>query len=139
MKQGNRGYSPEDEHTEQPDLTLKNLDCIPSFSNNISSLLGTTIRNNDSNLNIAGSVNYFVPQSQSQVYRMYYQYYMPDNQSYIVPGQHLYCFSLCMFSLSHLLINYFLFFYVKFNVGSLKMHPWQQTVAKSTPCSSKQN
>ena len=86
MKQSNRGYSSEDEHTEQPDLTLKNLDCIPSFSNNISSLLGTTIRNNDSNLNIVGSVNYFVPQSQSQVYPVYYQYYMPDNQSYIVPG-----------------------------------------------------
>ena len=86
MKQGNRGYSPEDEYTEQPDLTLKNLDCIPSFSNNISSLLGTTIRNNDSNLNIVGSVNYSVAQSQSQVYPVYYQYYMPDNQSCIVPG-----------------------------------------------------
>ena len=86
MKQGNRGYSPEDEHTEQPDLTLKNLDCIPNFSNNISSLLGTTIRNNDSNLNIVGSVNYSVAQSQSQAYPVYYQYYMPDNQSCIVPG-----------------------------------------------------
>ena len=52
MKQDNRSYSPEDQHTEQPDLTLKNVDCIPSFPNNISSLLGTTIRNNDDNRNI---------------------------------------------------------------------------------------
>ena len=52
MKQDNRSYSPEDQHTEQPDLTLKNVDCIPSFPNNISSLLGTTIRNNDGNRNI---------------------------------------------------------------------------------------
>lgn len=60
MKQGNRGYSPEDEHTEQPDLTLKNLDGIPSFSNNISSLLGTTIKNNNDKQNIVDSVNHFL-------------------------------------------------------------------------------
>ena len=66
MKQGNRGYSPEDEHTEQPDLTLKNVNCIPSFPNNISSLLATTIRNNDDNQNIVDSVNYYMLQPQSQ-------------------------------------------------------------------------
>ena len=40
--EGDQGYIPEDEHTEQPDLTLGNLDCIPCFPNNVSSLLGTT-------------------------------------------------------------------------------------------------
>ena len=62
--EGDQGYIPEDEHTEQLDLTLENLDCIPCFPNNVSSLLGTTIRNNDDNQNIFRSVNFFVPQSQ---------------------------------------------------------------------------
>ena len=62
--EGDQGYIPEDEHTEQPDLTLENLDCIPCFPNNVSSLLGTTTRNNDDNQNIFRSVNFFVPQPQ---------------------------------------------------------------------------
>ena len=66
MKQGDQGYIQPDEHTEQPDLNLVNVECIPRFPNNISSLLGTTIRNNDGNQNIVGSVNYFVPQSRAQ-------------------------------------------------------------------------
>ena len=49
MKQGDRDNNPEDKHTEQPDLTFENVDCIPHFPNNISSCLGTTIRNNDGN------------------------------------------------------------------------------------------
>ena len=61
MKQGNQGYIQEDECTEKPDLTLGNVDCMPRSPNNISSLLGTTIRNNDANQNIVGSVKYFVP------------------------------------------------------------------------------
>ena len=84
MKQGDQGCVQADEHTEQPDLTLGNEDCIPHFPNNISSLLGTTIRENDDNQNIVGSVNYFVPQSRSQSHPVYYQYYMPDSQSYTV-------------------------------------------------------
>ena len=47
MKQGDQGYIPADEHTEQPNLTLGNVDCIPHFPNNMSSLLGTTISNNN--------------------------------------------------------------------------------------------
>ena len=96
MKQDNRSYSPEDQHTEQPDLTLKNVDCIPSFPNNISSLLGTTIRNNDDNRNIVCLENQFVPQPQSQPHPVYYHYYMPDNQSYTVPDWHSYRFNLPM-------------------------------------------
>ena len=64
MKQGDCGYSPEDKHTEQPDLTLETVECIPRFPNNISSPLGPTIRNNDDKQNIVGSENYFVPQYQ---------------------------------------------------------------------------
>ena len=84
MKQGDQCYIPADEHTEQLDLTLGNVDCIPRFPNNTSSLLSTTIRNNDDNQNIVGSLNYFVPQSRP--HPVYYRYYMPDSQSYIVPG-----------------------------------------------------
>ena len=62
--EGDQGYISEDEHTEQADLTLGNMDCIPRFPNNVSSLLGDSIRNNDDNQNIVRSVNYFVPQSQ---------------------------------------------------------------------------
>ena len=64
MKQGYHGYSPEDKHTERPELTLGNVGCIPHFPNNISSLLGTSIRKNNDNLNTMGSVNYVVPQPQ---------------------------------------------------------------------------
>ena len=31
IKQGDRGYSSEDKHREQPDLTLGKLDCIPNL------------------------------------------------------------------------------------------------------------
>ena len=79
---------------EHQDLTLGNVDCIQHFPNNISSLLGTTIRNNDANQNIVGSLNYFVPQSQPQPHPLYYQYYMPDSQSYTVSGWQLYWFNL---------------------------------------------
>ena len=72
FKQGNQGYISEDGHTEQPDLTLGNVDCIPRFPNSISSHLGTSIRNNDDNQNIVGSV-YFVPQSRTQSRLVYYQ------------------------------------------------------------------
>ena len=41
MKQGDQVYIQEDEHAEQPDLTLENVGCIPRSPNNISSLLGT--------------------------------------------------------------------------------------------------
>ena len=90
MKHGDQGYIQADEHTVKPDLTLGNMDCIPRFRNNIFSLLGTTIRNNDDNQNIVGSVNYFVPQSRPQPHPMYYQYYMSDSQNYTVPGRQLY-------------------------------------------------
>ena len=65
MKPGDCGYSPEDEHAEQTDWTLGNVGCILRFPNNISSLLATTIANNDDNQNIVGSVNYTVPQPHS--------------------------------------------------------------------------
>ena len=58
MKKGDQGYIPEDEYTKQTDLPLGNVECITRFPNNVSSLLGTTIRNNDDNQNIEGSVNY---------------------------------------------------------------------------------
>ena len=90
MKQGDQGYIQEDECTEKPDLTLGNVDCMPRSPNNISSLLGNTIRNNDANQNIVGSVKYFVPQSRTQPHPLYYQYYFPDSQSYTVPGWQLY-------------------------------------------------
>ena len=90
IKQSNQGYIPADEHTDQPNLNLGNADCIPRFPDNISSLLGTTNRNNDGNQNTVGSVNYFVPQSRSQPHTVYHQYYMPDSQSYTVPGWQLY-------------------------------------------------
>ena len=35
MKQGDQGYTPADEHTEQPNLTLGNVDCIPHSPNNV--------------------------------------------------------------------------------------------------------
>ena len=35
IKQSNQGYNPADEHTEQPNLTLGNVDCIPRFPDNI--------------------------------------------------------------------------------------------------------
>ena len=60
------------------------MDCIQRFSNNICSLLGTTIRNNDDNQNIVGSVNYFVPHFQA--HPLYYYHSMPDSQSYTVLG-----------------------------------------------------
>ena len=72
IKQGDQGYVPADEHRDQPNLTLWNVDCIPRFSNNISCHLGTTIRNNDDNENIVASVNYFVPRSQLQLHPVYY-------------------------------------------------------------------
>ena len=56
VKQGGRGYSPADKHAEQPDLTLGSVECIECFPKNISSLLGTTIRNNNDNQNIVGWV-----------------------------------------------------------------------------------
>ena len=90
IKQSNQGYIPADEHTDQPNLNLGNADCIPRFPDNISSLLGTTNRNNDGNQNTVGSVNYFVSQSRSQPHTVYHQYYMPDSQSYTVPGWQLY-------------------------------------------------
>ena len=90
MKQGDQVYIQEDEHAEQPDLTLENVGCIPRSPNNISSLLGTTIRNNVVIQNTVGSVNYFVPQSQPQPHPLYYQCYMPDSQRYTVPGWQLY-------------------------------------------------
>ena len=49
IKQGDQSYIPEDKHTEQPDLILLNVGCIPRFPNNISSLLGSTVGNNDHN------------------------------------------------------------------------------------------
>ena len=94
MKQGNRCYSPENNYTEQPDLTLGNVDCIPRFPNNISSLLGTTIKNNNANQNTVDSVNYFLHKSQRRP--VYYQYYFSDSQSYSVPSWHLYKFNLCV-------------------------------------------
>ena len=90
LKQGDQDYIQEDERTEQPHLTLGNVDCIPLSPNNISSLLDTTIRNNDRNQNIVGSMNYFVAQSRPQPHPLYYQYYMSDSQSYTVPGWQLY-------------------------------------------------
>ena len=71
MNQGDQYYIQEDEPTEQPNLTWGNVDCIPCSPNNISSLLGTTIRSNDPNQNIVGSVNYFVPQSWPQPHPLY--------------------------------------------------------------------
>ena len=60
LKQGNRRYSPADHYTKQPGLTLGNVSCILPFPNNISSLLGTTIKNNNDKQNIVDSVNHFL-------------------------------------------------------------------------------
>ena len=90
-----------DKHTEQPDLTLGNVDCVRCIPNNISSHLGTIIRNKDDNQNIMCSANYFLPQPQSHPHPVYYQHYMPTSQTYTLPGWHisffnqLFCFVLC--------------------------------------------
>lgn len=63
MKQNDYCYNPDNKHVEQPNLTLGNVDCIHRFPNNISLLVGTTIKSNNNNKNIASSLNYILLQS----------------------------------------------------------------------------